>query len=486
MKKRNLREALVRLATVVILVIFTVTSCMNHYIPVPSEPVNTVANVQLSFLNEDTNHGRTILSLIEDEGTYITSAEGQEEDEVSLVSDDAGVMMMFSKGADFPNRIKMNSDEFGTIYGIFSEYDFETSSYNVELATEEGESQSLSDLILNKNIFSLYEHNPNWTESQNLRAHRMAVGMGLYASLLLNLENLSDEASLALSRNVWNWLKKNIIEPAKNVLTAVAVTAIIVAVIVVPVVNFVAPALTLSSATAWGVAATATAWYGTLETVEGLGDGNWTIEDIKIIIDEGGNSVTTQGNDDDQEPATTEYLTGKMGPASVKPNHNSPGLSTILIDKRHSGFEKNIELVTGHVFGEFQYDGKTYFKWYHTSTWTEATAIKTIRSQYIETSGWRLPTIHELSVIYELFLIYGLISIDNIRHMGYCCNRREGRGSIWTSDIVFHNGMQYAYVAIDPISAHTDRSRWAENFGLRSISDENEASFCLVRDYMGE
>jgi hypothetical protein len=306
---KHFQETFFRLTALTVLIVFTVVSCTNYFVPVgnpvPSEPANPGENVQLSFLNEE-DQGRTLLFLTEDEDTFIMSEEGQLEDEVSLVSGGAGVIMVFSKGADFPNRMVMGSDEIGKIYGIFSEYDFSSSSYSVELVTEEGESQVLSNLILNRNIFSLQNHQDDWTESQNLRAQRMIIGMGLYESLSLNLENLANEASAPSSSargifdDAWKWLKKSVIEPAQKILAAVAVTAVVVALIVVPVANFIAPALALSAAAAWEVAGIATAWYGTLETVRKVGDGELTIEDIKLLIpsDAGGGDVTTQGNNE--------------------------------------------------------------------------------------------------------------------------------------------------------------------------------------------
>jgi len=213
---KNFQETFSRLTALTVLIVFMVTSCTNHFVPVgnsdSSELDNPAATVQLSFINEDADHGKTVLFLTEEEDTFILSKEGQLEDEVTLVSGDAGIIMVFSKGAKFPNRMIMGSNEAGKVYGIFSEYDFNSSSYSVELVTEEGESQVLSDLILNRNIFSLHKYNSNWTKSQNLRAERMTVSMGLYTSLLLNLENLPGKATLSSARNIfddaWKWVKK--------------------------------------------------------------------------------------------------------------------------------------------------------------------------------------------------------------------------------------------------------------------------------------
>ena len=329
--------------TKILLCVFLVVSilfagCPTNIDPASSTPPASLReNASISFLNEEED-GRTVWFLTEDENTYIKSEEGELEDEVALVSGDAAIIMVYSKGANFPNRMVMGSEEDGRIYGIFSEFDFRTSSYSVELVTEKGESQMLSGLILNRNTFTLHKLNSDWSERTNARAERMIIAMGLFSSFALNLEKLdNDEASASLARvNVWGWIKKNVIKPALNICKAVAVTAIVVAIIVTPVVNFIAPTLALSAAPAWGVAATAAVWHGTLETVRRIGDGELSLEDIKHLIpDAGDSSLTTQ------EVAGGNNTTTSNNETSQGSNETSQGSNEITQGNNETGQGNN-------------------------------------------------------------------------------------------------------------------------------------------------
>ena len=90
-------------------------------------------------------------------------------------------------------------------------------------------------MVLNKNIFTVYQNDPDLTASQNLRLRNITIALGLWGSLY----NAFDEPDPVQLR-ARGWLST--ISKIKNVFTAVAVIAAAVAVVVAPIVAFFNPA----------------------------------------------------------------------------------------------------------------------------------------------------------------------------------------------------------------------------------------------------
>jgi len=196
--------------------------------------------------NEVVGSGRTGL-IVEDnqfaEGVLVYSDDTGTEDRVAFVNEDNIVSMFFKKGSNFPHRMSIN-DGSNTYYAYVSSYDNGNSTYNIAFL-KNGSYEMMDHVVLNKDIFSLYENNSELTNSQNRRMANMIVAMGVWGSLYATFDKqLNGYPGIVFSRSIWG----DVCRGVAKVFTTVAFVAVTVAIVVAPIVSLISPVAGLALA----------------------------------------------------------------------------------------------------------------------------------------------------------------------------------------------------------------------------------------------
>ncbi|MDR2923157.1 MAG: hypothetical protein LBU85_07440, partial [Treponema sp.] len=184
--------------------------------------------------------GRTGL-IVEDnklaEGVLIYSDDTEtQHDRVAFVYGDSIVSMFFKKKANFPYY--MTIKDGGDIYSAFlSSYDKTNHIYNVTFV-DNGSYEPMSNVVLNENIFTLYEKDDELTPSQNRRMENMTIAMGVWGSLYATFEQLNSFNGIPFSRGLFSSFFRGV----AKVFSYIAVAAAVVANVVAPIVSFINPA----------------------------------------------------------------------------------------------------------------------------------------------------------------------------------------------------------------------------------------------------
>ena len=210
-----------------------------------------------NYENEGDGSGRTGL-IVEDnrfaEGVLVYSDDTGTDDRVGFVYEDSIVSMFFKKGSNFPYRmaITKGSDAY---YAYVSSYDTGNNTYNITFLNN-GFYEMVDHVVLNENIFSLYEDNSELSISQNRRMANMIVAMGVWGSLYATFDKqLNGSYPIVFSRSIWGSISRGV----AKVFATVAVVAVVVATVVAPVVSFIDPCLGMALAKfSWGIAETST------------------------------------------------------------------------------------------------------------------------------------------------------------------------------------------------------------------------------------
>jgi len=248
---------------IAVILIFTVSfmffSCpVEEPIPPPKGPSPLTPGIgtpSYFFLDSDGNYidnegvgpGRTGL-IVEGnqfaEGVLVYSDDTDIEDRVAFVNEDNIVSMFFRKGSNFPHRMTIN-DGSDTYYAYVSPYDTGNYTYNITFIDNKGLYEMMDHVVLNENVFSLYENDPELSISQNRRMANMIVAMGVWGSLYATFDNkLNSPPGIVISRGIWG----SIFRGVAKVFTTIAIVAVVVAIVVVPVVSLISPAVRLAIA----------------------------------------------------------------------------------------------------------------------------------------------------------------------------------------------------------------------------------------------
>jgi len=187
--------------------------------------------------NEGDGSGRTGL-IVEDnrfaEGVLVYSDDTGTDDRVGFVYEDSIVSMFFKKGSNFPYRMAITNDS-DAYYAYVSPYDTGNNTYNITFLNN-GFYEMVDHVVLNENIFSLYEDNLELSISQNRRMANMIVAMGVWGSLYATFDKqLNGSYPIVFSRSIWGSISRG----EAKVFATVAVVAVVVATVVAPVVSFI-------------------------------------------------------------------------------------------------------------------------------------------------------------------------------------------------------------------------------------------------------
>jgi hypothetical protein len=136
-------------------------------------------------------------------------AEEQEDGDTAVRFLDGGngmaASMYFSGGAApaFPSGFVLNRENEDTITGTFSPYNEDAETFSLTLEYE-GETQTFDGLVLNKNIFSVYQNDDSLTPGQNTRVRNYVIAVGLWTAIMLQFEEEAEVVPLngiSMSRN---------------------------------------------------------------------------------------------------------------------------------------------------------------------------------------------------------------------------------------------------------------------------------------------
>jgi len=233
---------------------------------------------------ETGNSGRTVYYVENNknaEGVRIFSDDTGIEDRVTFTYEELIVTMFFNKSSDFPNRmaISYDGDDFSA---ILSPYDEDDQTYNIAFY-QYGFYDIATGLILNKQIFSLYEDNPEFTDSQNRRMANLVVGMGLWVSLYASFEG---QPGISADRKLFSTPFLSV----RNLFAGIAVVCAIVAAVV-------ASPLVVVSTTVFNIIELASLGIGTISLV------------IVAEMDKEGSHSSSSGSQTSPPPPPTVTVT---------------------------------------------------------------------------------------------------------------------------------------------------------------------------------
>jgi hypothetical protein len=158
------------------------------------------------------------------------------------------VSMIFPHGSSVPNRVAItlagNGYEEGMeITGDFTFYNYETGEFSVTFDSE-GETETLSNLFVNRDILDAHEDFTGLTRTQNVRLRSIFTTMAIWDSLAYELEGEEDEISARIIRRVLRGIRQ--------AFTAVAAVATFVAIVAAPIFPAISVvALVVAETAAW-------------------------------------------------------------------------------------------------------------------------------------------------------------------------------------------------------------------------------------------
>jgi hypothetical protein len=140
-----------------------------------------------------------------------------------------------SISATFPNKIIMDMGPELKIEGTFGPYAGITETFSLTLAPlrEGGESGLMEDLVLNKNVFTLYQNDEMYTSSQNTRIRAYLIALAVWVPIQQRFAEMLSQSSQSFGANMsrglipeiqyswsWGWVD-DLVDGAKNFIGAI-------------------------------------------------------------------------------------------------------------------------------------------------------------------------------------------------------------------------------------------------------------------------
>lgn len=252
-------DSLSRLVALLVLIPFVLVSCPMSFSPPPAvdRPPTVVitpgeGDARYMYLNAggeavETDEGITGFYIENNPnaaGVAVVSDDTGSGEDVVLVRNphnDSTVAIYFKKGANFPHYMAISLGE-EKLSAYLSQYRPATESYDITFE-QDGEYETLKDLVLNDAILDLYQDDGDLTDSQNRRLGNIVRALGLWGSLAASLENAApdDGSRASLGRNAWTDFWSPLVKKVAKVFTAVAAIATVVAVVVAPIISLISP-----------------------------------------------------------------------------------------------------------------------------------------------------------------------------------------------------------------------------------------------------
>jgi len=169
------------------------------------------------------------------EGVLIYSDDTDSEDRVAFVYQNSIVSMFFKKNSNFPHRMAI-TDGSDVYYAYLSKYNTVNHTYYVTFL-HNSVYDMMGQVVLNENIFSLYQKDPELSDSQNRRMANMTIAMGVWGSLYATFEQLNSTPGFYIPRGMFS----SFLKTTAKVFSNIAVAAAVVAFVVAPIVTFINP-----------------------------------------------------------------------------------------------------------------------------------------------------------------------------------------------------------------------------------------------------
>jgi hypothetical protein len=180
-------------------------------VPWPVGPGNTSKKPVGFYLSDNyqpsaDDTGKTAFMMQDNEDFMITSEELENNDTVVrfLSSEkNGGVSIYFAAGDPFPKGFALTG-ETGTVYGIFSLYDTEAETFSLTLR-HGGEEHTFNGLVLNKNVLTAYQDNPELNAGQNNRMRDYVTALGVWTAITMQFGGTDAENEGAPTSSIGNF-----------------------------------------------------------------------------------------------------------------------------------------------------------------------------------------------------------------------------------------------------------------------------------------
>jgi hypothetical protein len=153
----------------------------------------------------------------------------------------SSVELRFARGEDFPERFVIHPEDGPDTTAEFSAYDENTATFSVTIS-DDVNTVTYDDLVLNSGVFSAYTYDDSLTPSQNLRIKNIVTSLALWTSLAYQTQS----AGLAVERNEAGAYMV-LAGGSKQVFTTIAIVFAVVVVVAVAVAVIAAPVMALAS-----------------------------------------------------------------------------------------------------------------------------------------------------------------------------------------------------------------------------------------------
>jgi len=286
------------ITSLLILVVFTFTSCFGPLSYLPQEPGEYVIEIGKGtpvFIYLDSDYkpitepvgindpdpGKTALVVLDNpmaEGVMVLAETTAEGTTVSIISknDQSAISMFFDEGKNFPSSLIIKSPG-ERINAFFSSYNTQKEHYSIAFEGDDDEGNMiLHDVIMSQSILNVYTDDSTLCEAQNARIRNIYTSLGVFASLNYELSGDGFNSTIFLA---WGW--KEILTVA---LVVVAVVALVVAVVLAPPAAIAVVGATIVIAGA-GTASTIAAGVAAAAIVGAI-----IIGSTDLIKDEGGSA----------------------------------------------------------------------------------------------------------------------------------------------------------------------------------------------------
>jgi hypothetical protein len=238
-----IRTLLKRFSAVLVLLIFTYTSCSNPVLfdskeeKTPFDPLNPGEGTAVySYIGadgkvSDTDYGKTLFTIENNkhaEGVFVYSDDTKEDySRVTILYKDINIIMFFKDDSGFPTSMNIQGLE-ENYKGYFSTYNYETQTYNI-MIEQDNNYEMLKNIYLEKDLLTKYEEDPDKTPSQNKRIRNYTVSLSVYYSLYNYFKSKNTTNDVRSARSI-----KGFFDKLKDFFVVVAIVVLIVIIICFP------------------------------------------------------------------------------------------------------------------------------------------------------------------------------------------------------------------------------------------------------------
>jgi hypothetical protein len=182
---------------------------------VPDQPAKTIEPVSFYLADgydpAETDTGKTAFALAETSFSrggnalpnFMAVSEEQENGAIVRFFDTGNSLaasVYFADNSMFPNGFLLNLGEDGIAHGTFSDYNKSEETFSLTLRYE-GEPRVFEKLVLNKNVFRVYQDDTDLPDGQNSRIRNCIATMSVWAAMAirfnaeLDAENAPEESA---------------------------------------------------------------------------------------------------------------------------------------------------------------------------------------------------------------------------------------------------------------------------------------------------